>query len=165
MTTEVRIVYSRKNALRANRCRVGGIQVMGSQQDQEPETRSSVMTELMSVIAARKADLQAGKSYVASLMTGGIARIGSKIIEEAAEVVEAGQEAGDAGRQHLVKEVADLVFHCHGAAGISRPSLGRCRSGTRPSGRDQRTRGEGGPSGQAGRSVRAGRETDRGSGR
>ena len=74
-------------------------------------TRSSIMTELMSVIAARKADLQAEKSYVASLMTGGVPRIGAKIVEEAAEVVAAGGEPGDAGKEHLVKEVADLVFH------------------------------------------------------
>ncbi len=32
-------------------------------------------------------------------------------MEEAAEVVEAADEPGDAGRKHLVKEVADLVFH------------------------------------------------------
>ena len=70
------------------------------------------MTELMSVIAERKANPQAEKSYVASLMTGGVSRIGAKIVEEAAEVVAAGEEPGDAGRDHLVKEVADLVFHC-----------------------------------------------------
>ncbi len=74
-------------------------------------TKSSIMTELMAVIADRKANLQAGKSYVASLMTGGASRIGAKIVEEAAEVVEAGDEPGDAGKAHLVKEVADLVFH------------------------------------------------------
>jgi phosphoribosyl-ATP pyrophosphohydrolase len=48
---------------------------------------------------------------VAELMRGGVARIGAKIVEEAAEVVEAGAEPGDAGRAHLVHEVADLVFH------------------------------------------------------
>jgi phosphoribosyl-ATP pyrophosphohydrolase len=74
-------------------------------------TRSSILTELMSVIASRKADFQAEKSYVASLMTGGVPRIGAKIVEEAAEVVAAGGEPGDAGKEHLVKEVADLVFH------------------------------------------------------
>ena len=44
-------------------------------------------------------------------MTGGASRIGAKIIEEAAKVVEAAGEPGAAGREHLVKEVADLVFH------------------------------------------------------
>jgi len=69
------------------------------------------MTELMSVIAQRKANLQAEKSYVASLMTGGVPRIGAKIVEEAGEVIAAGDEPGETGRDHLVKEVADLVFH------------------------------------------------------
>jgi phosphoribosyl-ATP pyrophosphohydrolase len=44
-------------------------------------------------------------------MNGGVAKIGAKILEEAAEVVEAGDEPGEAGREHLVREVADLVFH------------------------------------------------------
>jgi phosphoribosyl-ATP pyrophosphohydrolase len=69
------------------------------------------MVELMAVIAERKATLSAEKSYVASLLAGGVPRIGAKIIEEAAEVVEAGDEPGEPGRVHLVKEAADLVFH------------------------------------------------------
>ncbi len=74
-------------------------------------TKSVVLTELMSVILDRKAHTEAGKSYVAGLLSGGVPKIGAKITEEAAEVVEAGAEPGDAGREHLVKEVADLVFH------------------------------------------------------
>ena len=74
-------------------------------------TKSSIMSDLMSVIADRKSNCQAEKSYVASLMKAGVSRIGEKVVEEAAEVVEAGQEPGDPGREHLVKEVADLVFH------------------------------------------------------
>ncbi len=69
------------------------------------------MAELMAVIAERKADAAGKPSYVRKLMDGGVAAIGAKIVEEAAEVVEAGDEPGDAGREHLVKEVADLVFH------------------------------------------------------
>jgi phosphoribosyl-ATP pyrophosphohydrolase len=72
---------------------------------------SSVMSELMTTIAERKARAESEKSYVASLLAGGVARIGAKIIEEAAETVEAGDEPGEAGRVHLVKEAADLVFH------------------------------------------------------
>jgi phosphoribosyl-ATP pyrophosphohydrolase len=72
---------------------------------------SSIMDAIMSVIADRKANPPAERSYVVSLLSGGIAKIGAKIIEEAAEVVEAGDEPGDAGRDHLVKEAADLVFH------------------------------------------------------
>ncbi len=74
-------------------------------------SESSVMSDLMAVIAQRKASAQAGTSYVASLMNDGVSKIGAKILEEAAEVVEAGAEPGDAGSEHLVKEVADLVFH------------------------------------------------------
>lgn len=70
-----------------------------------------IMTTLMAVIADRKAKASSESSYVASLMKDGMAAICAKIIEEAAEVVEASDEPGDDGREHLVKEVADLVFH------------------------------------------------------
>jgi phosphoribosyl-ATP pyrophosphohydrolase len=69
------------------------------------------MAALMEVIAERKSRPVTEKSYVASLMQAGVAGIGAKIVEEAAEVVEAGGEPGEAGAEHLVKEVADLVFH------------------------------------------------------
>jgi phosphoribosyl-ATP pyrophosphohydrolase len=71
----------------------------------------SVMQALMGVIQERKNRESGERSYVVDLMRGGVAKIGGKIVEEAAEVVEAGDEPGDAGRAHLVKEVADLVFH------------------------------------------------------
>ncbi len=69
------------------------------------------MTAIMGVIAERKAQTSGKPSYVANLMKGGAWAIGSKLIEEAAEVVEASDEPGDAGREHLVKEIADLIFH------------------------------------------------------
>jgi phosphoribosyl-ATP pyrophosphohydrolase len=72
---------------------------------------SSIMQALMGVIHERKTRAPGDPSYVVELMRGGVARIGGKIVEEAAEVVEAGDEPGDAGKAHLVKEVADLVFH------------------------------------------------------
>lgn len=72
---------------------------------------SSIMQALMNVIHERKAREPAERSYVVELMRGGVAKIGGKIVEEAAEVVEAGDEPGDSGRDHLIKEVADLVFH------------------------------------------------------
>ncbi|MGD9634119.1 MAG: phosphoribosyl-ATP diphosphatase [Pirellulales bacterium] len=58
------------------------------------------------------------KSYTSQLLTGGVAKIGAKITEEAAEVVEAAAEPGDAGREHFVREVGDLMYHllvlmCH----------------------------------------------------
>jgi phosphoribosyl-ATP pyrophosphohydrolase len=71
----------------------------------------SMLAALMDVIAGRKARPPAEPSYVVSLLRGGVARIGAKIIEEAGEVVAAADEPGGEGRAHLVHEVADLVFH------------------------------------------------------
>lgn len=72
---------------------------------------SSMLERLMAVIAERKANPPAERSYVVSLLKGGVRKIGAKITEEAAEVVEAAGEPGPEGRAHLVHEVADLVFH------------------------------------------------------
>jgi phosphoribosyl-ATP pyrophosphohydrolase len=71
----------------------------------------SILTALEAVIAERKANPPAKRSYVVKLFEGGVPAIGAKVVEEAAEVVEAADEPGQAGRDHLVKEVADLVFH------------------------------------------------------
>ena len=76
-----------------------------------PVPELSILSRLMEVIAERKAQPQAERSYVVSLLNVGVAKIGGKIIEEAAEVVEAADEPGETGRAHLVHEVADLVFH------------------------------------------------------
>jgi phosphoribosyl-ATP pyrophosphohydrolase len=73
--------------------------------------QQSIMQALMEVIRERKGREPGERSYVVELMRGGVAKIGGKIVEEAAEVVEAGDEPGDVGRDHLIKEVADLVFH------------------------------------------------------
>ncbi len=74
---------------------------------------ASMIGLLESVIAERKAAGEAGgkPSYVARLLAGGVPAIGAKVVEEAAEVVEAASEPGEEGRAHLVREVADLVFH------------------------------------------------------
>ncbi len=69
-----------------------------------------IVPELMAVIAQRKTYPPA-RSYVASLLREGIVKIGPKITEEAAEVVSAAGEPGDEGRDHLVHEIADLLFH------------------------------------------------------
>jgi phosphoribosyl-ATP pyrophosphohydrolase len=71
----------------------------------------SILASLMTVVADRKANPPAERSYVVSLLNGGLTTIAGKIEEESAEVVAAAAEPGDAGRDHLVKEVADLVFH------------------------------------------------------
>lgn len=70
----------------------------------------SILSDLVAVIADRKAN-PPERSYVSSLLKGGLAKIGPKITEEAGEVVAAAGEPGDSGRAHLVHEVADLLFH------------------------------------------------------
>jgi phosphoribosyl-ATP pyrophosphohydrolase len=71
----------------------------------------SVVEALEAVIAERKTQAPGSRSYVRSLLDGGLAAIGAKVVEEAAEVVEAAGEAGEEGRAHLAREVADLLFH------------------------------------------------------
>jgi phosphoribosyl-ATP pyrophosphohydrolase len=68
------------------------------------------LDELEATIAARAAN-PSDKSYTSQLLSGGVERIGGKITEEAAEVVEAAAEPGDAGRNHLIREAGDLLFH------------------------------------------------------
>ncbi len=72
---------------------------------------NTILSALEAVIAERKARPPGDRSYVVSLLQGGVAKIGAKITEEAAEVVEAADEPGVEGRAHFVHEVADLLFH------------------------------------------------------
>lgn len=71
---------------------------------------STIFAQLMAVIEDRRTNPPA-KSYTTSLLAGGVTKIGEKIVEEAAEVVEAAGDLGDAGRRHLVHEAADLIYH------------------------------------------------------
>jgi phosphoribosyl-ATP pyrophosphohydrolase len=74
-----------------------------------PES-ASVLQRLFRVIEDRRIN-PPKKSYTTSLFEGGVPKIASKIAEEAVEVNEAAAEDGDEGRQHLVEEAADLVYH------------------------------------------------------
>jgi phosphoribosyl-ATP pyrophosphohydrolase len=71
---------------------------------------SNVLAQLMRTIEERKIHRPA-KSYTTKLLDAGAAEIGKKITEEAAEVVEAAEELGSPGHDHLVHEAADLVYH------------------------------------------------------
>ncbi|HEX4414607.1 MAG TPA: phosphoribosyl-ATP diphosphatase [Lacipirellulaceae bacterium] len=71
---------------------------------------ASPLEKLERTIAAR-ATKPNEKSYTSQLLAGGLSKIGAKITEEAGEVVEAAGEAGDAGREHFIREVGDLVYH------------------------------------------------------
>jgi phosphoribosyl-ATP pyrophosphohydrolase len=58
------------------------------------------------------------KSYTSQLLDGGVSKIGAKIVEEAAELVEAAGEPGPAGQEHFIREAGDLFYHllvmlCH----------------------------------------------------
>jgi len=71
---------------------------------------SRPLDQLEQTILSRKAAPDE-KSYTAKLLAGGVEKIGSKITEEAAEVVEAAGEPDEAGRQHTIREAGDLVYH------------------------------------------------------
>lgn len=75
-----------------------------------PLTPQNTLDALMAVILDRRAN-PSEKSYTATLLAGGVEKIGRKIAEEAGEVVEAAGEAGEEGRRHLIHEAADLVYH------------------------------------------------------
>ena len=71
---------------------------------------TSIFARLMAVIEDRKAH-PPEKSYTTTLLAGGVEKIGEKIREEAAEIVAAAGEPGDAGRDHTIGEAADCIYH------------------------------------------------------
>lgn len=72
--------------------------------------QTTVLARLMAVIEDRKRN-PPERSYTTRLLAGGVEKIGEKINEEAAEVVDAAAESGHEGRDHLVHEAADLIYH------------------------------------------------------
>lgn len=70
----------------------------------------TVLARLMGTILERKTQPSV-KSYTSQLLSGGVPAVGGKVTEEATEVVEAAAEPGEEGRQHLVRESADLIYH------------------------------------------------------
>ncbi len=80
-------------------------------------TRSAPLEKLERTIHARAKKPNA-KSYTSQLLAGGVPKIGAKIVEEAAELVEAAGEPGPAGHEHFIREMGDLFYHllvmlCH----------------------------------------------------
>lgn len=69
-----------------------------------------VLRRLMEQIHQRVREMPEN-SYTTRLIQGGVPKMGSKITEEAREVVEAAAEDGEAGRKHLVYEACDLIYH------------------------------------------------------
>jgi len=72
-----------------------------------PDPPAVVIARVAEVIARRRRE-RPEKSYVVSLLDGGLAKVSAKITEEARELCEALPE-GDAA--HTAHEAADLVFH------------------------------------------------------
>lgn len=66
---------------------------------------------LEATIRQRAAEADQSGSYTAKLLAGGSAKIGPKVSEEAAELVEAAQEPGEEGREHFIYEAGDLLYH------------------------------------------------------
>ena len=71
-------------------------------------TDSTILCHLANVIEARK-DADPSASYVAKLLHDGEDKILKKVAEESAEVLMASK---DGDKPHVVREVADLWFHC-----------------------------------------------------
>lgn len=69
------------------------------------------LDQLEETIRQRQLAGEADKSYTAKLLAGGVAKIGPKVTEEAAEVVEAAGEPDEAGREHTIREAADVMYH------------------------------------------------------
>jgi len=70
----------------------------------------TILARLMAVIEDRKAQMPE-HSYTTKLFRGGVDKIGAKVREESEEVIEAAGETGEDGRQHLIREAADLIYH------------------------------------------------------
>ena len=70
----------------------------------------SILARLMDRIEDRKRNRPVG-SYTVTLLDGGVDRIGAKIHEEAAEVVEAAQSQRAGVREEVIHEAADLIYH------------------------------------------------------
>lgn len=68
------------------------------------------LQRLMQTLRQRAVEMPAG-SYTTKLMQGGVPKLGAKVMEEAAELVEAAAEPGEQGRQHFVYEAGDLLYH------------------------------------------------------
>lgn len=75
-----------------------------------PDNRPRPIDELEATILARKG-ASSDKSYTAKLLAGGVEKIGEKVLEEAAEVVEAAGEPEEEGRQHTIREAGDVLYH------------------------------------------------------
>ena len=85
-------------------------------------SEAMVLSRLMSVIEDRCKN-RPDSSYTTRLLEGGVSRIGSKIEEEAGEVIAAAHEHGPEAHAHVVHEAADLIFHLFVLLGFKQVGL------------------------------------------
>lgn len=83
--------------------------LLGNRTDTVNES-DSILAKLVQVIRDRQTN-PPPRSYTTSLFQGGVDKIGGKVAEEAGELVEAAREMGAEGKQHVVHEAADLLYH------------------------------------------------------
>ncbi len=96
----------------------------------DPPTPTDVLDRLMAQIHARAQELPSG-SYTSKLLQGGVAKMGAKVTEEAAEVVEAAAQCEhdpSLPHDHLIYEACDVLYHLWvllGSRGITVDQLRR----------------------------------------
>ncbi len=87
-------------------------------------TPPDILDRLMAEVHRRAAEMPAG-SYTTHLIQGGVSKMGAKIREEAAEVIQAAEllvattarpssqpaDAHQAARDHLIYEACDVIYH------------------------------------------------------
>ena len=73
-------------------------------------SEQDVLDRLMAQIHERASSLPPD-SYTTKLITGGVPLMGSKIIEEANEVVEAADKSPAPDNAHLIYEACDVIYH------------------------------------------------------
>ncbi len=69
-----------------------------------------IFDRLMTELHQRVERLPEG-SYTTKLLQGGIPKMGSKLLEESHEVIEAAGETGQEGVEHTIREACDVLFH------------------------------------------------------
>jgi phosphoribosyl-ATP pyrophosphohydrolase len=74
------------------------------------QTSHDVFDRLMAEVHRRAKEMPEG-SYTTKLIAGGAKKMGAKITEEAAEVVDAAENDDPADPSHLVYEACDLIYH------------------------------------------------------
>lgn len=83
----------------------------GDSMPDEPQPNGPRPLDALEETIRQRASASDEKSYTAKLLTGPIEKLCGKVIEEAAELVEAAQEEGDKGRTHFICETGDLLYH------------------------------------------------------